>query len=288
METALRMDNNIKIFVCCHKPVKVPKHPLLLPIQVGAALSDAHFKGFLHDDTGENISLRNRSYCELTAQYWAWKNVKADYYGFFHYRRYLYPDINAKQPYIIKKEANTTLLDKLGYDRFAELVRQYDLIVPIGENMYVPVQKHYANAPFHHEKDLELVENIVKGYYPEMTNAIEEYLSGSICYFGNIYIMKRRIFNEYCNWLFPVLEDFDKRVDTSGYSAQEQRVDGYLAERLLGIYLSFYRPHLCALELPRLHFAYEGGVALRRRQLINILCPPGSRQRAFVKRVLCG
>ncbi len=27
-------------------------------------------------------------YCELTAQYWAWKNEDADYYGFCHYRRY--------------------------------------------------------------------------------------------------------------------------------------------------------------------------------------------------------
>lgn len=43
----------------------------------------------LHDDEGDNISERNKTYCELTAQYWAWKNEEADYYGFFHYRRYL-------------------------------------------------------------------------------------------------------------------------------------------------------------------------------------------------------
>ena len=43
----------------------------------------------LMDNTGENISEKNSMYCELTAQYWAWKNLNADYYGFFHYRRYL-------------------------------------------------------------------------------------------------------------------------------------------------------------------------------------------------------
>ena len=42
----------------------------------------------LHDDEGENISDKNPMYCELTAQYWAWKNLDADYYGFCHYRRY--------------------------------------------------------------------------------------------------------------------------------------------------------------------------------------------------------
>ena len=79
---------DIKLFVCCHKPVNVPKHPLLVPLQVGAALAGEHFPGFLHDDAGDSISEKNRSYCELTGQYWAWKNIKADYYGLCHYRRY--------------------------------------------------------------------------------------------------------------------------------------------------------------------------------------------------------
>ena len=104
---------DIRLFVCCHQPSSVPEHPLLYPIQVGAALADTHFPGFLHDDSGENISRKNRVYCELTAQYWAWKNVEADYYGFFHYRRYLYPDTTAKRPYIIKREPSLAQLNKL-------------------------------------------------------------------------------------------------------------------------------------------------------------------------------
>ena len=92
---------DIKLFVCCHRPCEVPGHPLLVPLQVGAALADGHFAGFVHDDTGDNISHKNRSYCELTGQYWAWKNAEADYYGFFHYRRYLYPDQTAGRPYRI-------------------------------------------------------------------------------------------------------------------------------------------------------------------------------------------
>ena len=83
------MTENIKIFISCHKKCYIPKHDLLVPIQVGSALSNKRFANMLHDDEGENISEKNKSYCELTAQYWAWKNAEADYYGFFHYRRYM-------------------------------------------------------------------------------------------------------------------------------------------------------------------------------------------------------
>lgn len=277
---------DIKLFVCCHQPSHVPEHPLLVPIQVGAALAEEHFSGFLHDDAGENISQKNRSYCELTAQYWARKNVDADYYGFFHYRRYLYPDLSAKRPYIIEREPSLACLDRLGYEDFSRLIEQYDLIIPKGENMYVPVREHYTNAPFHHRKDLALVERIIRERRPEYADAMETYLSGGVCYFGNIYIMRRAVFEDYCNWLFPILEEFDRRADLSGYGPQELRVDGYLAERLVGVYGAFQRGagRLRIGELPRVHFdALDGGAGPHKRCILYRLLPPGTRRRALIK-----
>lgn len=275
---------NIKLFVCCHQPFEVPDHPLLVPIQVGAALADNHFEGFRHDDSGENISKKNRSYCELTAQYWAWKNVDADYYGFFHYRRYLYPDVNAKLPYRIEGEADQEVLERLGFDRIEELIQQYDLIAPIGENMHLPVREHYANAPYHHKKDLDLIEDILRECHPEMTDAVQAYLSGSVCYFGNIYIMTKKQFHRYCEWLFPVLEEFDRRADVTGYSPQELRVDGYLAERMFGIWLTYVRAEMRILELPRVHFEADESVR-QKKQLLNTLLPPGSVRRSLIKKI---
>ena len=272
---------DIKLFVCCHQPFDVPKHPLLVPIQVGAALADHHFEGFLHDDSGENISEKNRSYCELTAQYWAWKNVDADYYGFFHYRRYLYPDPNEKLPYRIEKLPNRDVLERLGFDQLEQLIPQYDMIAPKGENMYVPVREHYANAPHHHRKDLNLIEEILHERHPEMTDAVQAYLSGSLCYFGNIYITSKKQFHRYCEWLFPVLEEFDRRADFTAYSPQELRVAGYLAERLFGIWLTHEWKKLHVLTLPRVHFC-SGMEGLKHRG-INYLLPPGSRVRSIVK-----
>lgn len=273
---------DIKLYVCCHQPFEVPDHPLLVPIQVGAALTDKHFGGFLHDDSGENISEKNRSYCELTAQYWAWKNVRANYYGFFHYRRYLYPDVDFRLPYRLEDKPSLQLLERLGYGTLEGLIERYDLVVPKAENMYVPVREHYANAPFHHGKDLALVEAIIRERYPEYVDAMEAYLSGTLCYFGNICIMKRQVFDEYCTWLFDILAEFDRRADFSGYGTQELRVDGYLAERLLGIYYARHRDELKTLELPRVHFE-SSPAQLRKKRALNALLPPGSRRRSYIK-----
>ena len=274
--------SNIKLFVCCHQNMPMPDHELLVPVQVGAALADEHFALFRYDDAGENISGKNRSYCELTAQYWAWKNEEADYYGFFHYRRFLYPDIREKRLYRIMAEPTEALLEKLGYGSFAELIGQHDLIAPKGENMWVPVREHYAAAPHHFGRDLQIAEQIVRERHPDMIPAMETYLSGTVAYFGNLYIMKKDLFHEYCAWLFPILEEFDRRVDISGYSAQEKRVNGYLAERLFGIYLTHVRAKLRVLELPRVHFQKDRKARMKQR-LIAALLPPGSRQRAWVK-----
>ena len=90
-------DSKIKILVCCHKPCELPQDDIFLPIHVGAALSDTSL-GFQRDDQlngkpCDNISSKNRSFCELTAIYWAWKNIKKlypdlQYIGLNHYRRF--------------------------------------------------------------------------------------------------------------------------------------------------------------------------------------------------------
>ena len=276
----------IKLFVCCHQAgQQVPAHPLLYPIQVGAALAQDHFPGFVHDDTGENISKKNRSYCELTAHYWAWKNVQADYYGFFHYRRYLYLDEHARRPYRVAGELTEEMLEALGFSKLEHWLEGRECVIPLGEDMHLSVREHYARAPYHHRTDLELVERIVAQRYPDYVPAMEEYLSGTLCYFGNIFVMKKPLFDQYCGWLFSILEEFDQQADTTGYSPQELRVDGYLAERLLGVYVTHLRrtQGIQVTELPRIQFE-PNRVQRYQRQLLNALLPPGSRRRAWVKK----
>lgn len=77
---------DIRILIAAHKPYGFAQDDIYMPVQVGAALNDKF--GAACDDTGDNISDKNPYYCELTGLYWMWKNVKADYCGLVHYRRY--------------------------------------------------------------------------------------------------------------------------------------------------------------------------------------------------------
>ncbi|MBR2716976.1 MAG: DUF4422 domain-containing protein [Oscillospiraceae bacterium] len=277
--------SEIDIFVCCHREYPVPSHPLLRPIHAGAALSGERLSGFQRDDEGDNISALNRSYCELTALYWAWKNARADFCGLFHYRRYLYPEPGARRPYILRGAPTAGLLERLGFGGFEELIRARDLILPTPEEMYVSVREHYAAAPDHHGEDLALAERILGELYPGYAAAADRYLSGTRHVFGNLCIMRRDVLDDYCRWLFAILAEFDRRADVSGYGPGELRVDGYLAERLLGIYCTQHRADLRVQELPRVHFE-ERAVPLCKERALYFLLPPGSRRRAAVKRGL--
>ena len=60
---------NTKIFIMTHKRIDPPKLPGYVMMLVGSAFHDDDF-GYLRDDTGDNISKKNKNYSELTGLYW--------------------------------------------------------------------------------------------------------------------------------------------------------------------------------------------------------------------------
>lgn len=289
------MKSIIRIYVSCHRQFYVPPHEFLVPVQVGSAGAAESFPGMLRDDAGDNISAKNPSYCELTAQYWAWKNEAADFYGFFHYRRYLSFRRTApgrgRPPYRVYRYPDGKTLSGLGFEpeHMRRVIEPCDIIVPLGEEMRVSVAEQYRRGRHQSAEDLRLAVGILREMHPEFSASAEEYLSGSVHYFGNLFVMRKPRFFSYCEWLFPILSEFDRRKDTSGYGGQAARVDGYLAERLLGIYYTQMKKDAeCrCMELPRAHF--EGvagpGSAYLMKKAVNSILPPGSARRAFAKKM---
>ena len=83
--------SDIKIFVSNRIDLnsELISNPLFIPVRCGAVFDSRPETTILGDNSGENISERRKTFNELTVQYWAWKNVDADYYGLCHYRRYM-------------------------------------------------------------------------------------------------------------------------------------------------------------------------------------------------------
>ena len=240
----------IKIFISCHKDCYVPEHPFLLPIQVGSALAEKKLSGMLHDDTGDNISAKNKMYCELTAQYWAWKNdFDADYYGFWHYRRYM----NFSDTQLDHNPFEDVVLDYLDDAALATLqldeahmrqkICQYDVIAttPVNLKKLNPCLKsnrhQYELTPYQYAEDLDVMLDIIQEKYPAYYDIAQYYLNKSpVGYYCNMFIMKKELFLQYSEWLFTILAEHEKRRDYTNYDVTGYRVSGYLGERLFAIW----------------------------------------------------
>lgn len=246
--------SNIKIYVSCHKECFVPKHSMIYPIQVGATNAAKRFDNMLHDDEGINISDKNKKYCELTGQYWAWKNDDADYYGFFHYRRYLsFSDKEFKEnPFrdAVMNYLTEDVIDKLNLSEknLQREIPKYDIITTrpvilkeLGKNVKSNYNQ-YVTTPYQYKEDMDLMLDIIKEKYPEYYDTAEFYLKKSkIGYYCNMFIMKKEIFMHYSEWLFTILGEHEKRRDYEDYNVDAYRISGYLGERLFGIYYLYWK-----------------------------------------------
>ena len=252
-----------EVFIACHKPSELLNDDVFTPIHVGRDVSfkknkDGQLseesvnwlkKNLIGDNTGDNISCKNPYYCELTAQYWAWKNCKADYIGLMHYRRHLSFDDNMvyKENIYGLVEApllNTSYINKFKLDseHILKMVSQYDIITVKPWNVTYAGSKnnydHYASSNKKlHIKDYDEALKILQEKYPEFAQDVCSYNKSRVGYYTNIFIMKKELFNEYNLWLFDILFELEKRIDISKYDNEESRIFGYISEWLFGIYV---------------------------------------------------
>lgn len=246
---------DIKIYTCYHKSCPVLQNDVVIPILVGKAAGNRGDEGLfsVDDNQGESISDKNPFYCELTATYWIWKNIKADYVGLFHYRRYL----NFVDD-VTKEFAGTPdILQKYGISKpnLAKIFASYDVVVPRAcdvKKAAPSLYEYYKSA--HIASDMDKVLDIIGSLYPAQRQIAEKcWKEASTFYVCNIIIAKKQIFDEYARWLFSILFELEKQIgkDVPKRDSYQQRVYGFLAERMTGIFLAVH-PELKIKELPLL------------------------------------
>ena len=275
------MEENVKIFMCTHKPYSFLP-PLGIAVQ-GGSKNKPSVPGTIPDyGQAGSISEKNSEYCELTVQYYAWKNEYADYYGFCHYRRFFCFNKNVKKPYLTlgrlsQKNKKRLFLNE---EDTRSIITAYDVVIPRAEDLGISVYEKYAMSKYCYADDLDVFIDVLKKSYPYLSEFADEYLNQNKQYFCNMFIMQREHFFEYCEHLFSLLEQFDKVKRIHG-DFQSDRTDGYIAERFLGIYILYLKSKgLKIYECSRIDI--ECSVVKR---MINLLLPPESNQRILIKRL---
>ncbi|MDR2133386.1 MAG: DUF4422 domain-containing protein [Clostridiales Family XIII bacterium] len=207
-------------------------HPVV-PILAGAALSDgppadpvnAEAGGRTRlaarsDDTGENISRKNRRYCELTATYWVWKNATQDVKGIFHYRRHL----------ILR----TGEIDAL-------LAKEIDAALPLPYLCRKDAKAQFGR--FVPEEAWRLLEEAAHDVHSRQCAEISRILRGPLLYPYNMLCARAEVFDAYCEWLFPVLfrmEELGRGLPV----VEETRALAYAGEALTSVYFLLHESAL--------------------------------------------
>lgn len=223
----------IAIYIVQHKPYRFLADPAYIPLQVG---SGERFCA-LRDDQGENIAEKNAAFCELTALYWIWKHDSAEIVGLVHYRRFFAAPGCRRDPWS-RVLTGDALLKKM---------ERACLILPKKRHYVIETNySQYAHA--HHERDLLLTKQVISELCPDYLEAFDAVMGRRSGHRFNMLVARREVLDRYCCWLFPILFELEKRADTSSYDAYNRRVIGFVAERLLDVWL--YREELPIEELP--------------------------------------
>lgn len=218
---------DIRMYIMAHKEFDVPQVDGYIPLHVGKVGKQE--LGYIGDDTAENISDKNASFCELTGLYWMWKNVSCDVVGLCHYRRYFVQQ---------EMEAADAPLEQklLRQEQIEKYLQEYDAIVP--NSVSVPegsVWNHYMEH--HNIADWLECAKVILEKCPQYYTAFVWHQNSNLITLGNMVIARKELLDEYCKWLFDILFEVERRIDISSYDAYQKRVFGFLSERLFRVWL---------------------------------------------------
>ena len=209
----------LKIYSVSHREVDMFA-PERIPIGVGA---NKNIPGIdLYDNVGDTIAEKNKSYCELTALYWIWKNTNDEAVGFEHYRRFFCQENLFRYRPLTKKE-------------MCKILKSYDIIMPRKAKAQMSMYEFYAKD--HYKSDMDACGEIIKEIYPDYFATYESVLGQKYGSMANMFVMRKELMDKYCEWIFTILFEAEKRIDYSDRDAYQQRVFGFLSERLFNVWV---------------------------------------------------
>lgn len=211
---------SVKIFAMTHKRFTVPGDAMYIPLHVGHKNAKEDF-GYQGDDTGDNISDLNGYYAELSGVYWVWKNYfDADYVGICHYRRFL----TSEEGYAFTES------------EYEQILASYDIITT--KQLELPGSYRNGFGAHHNVSTLDETGRILSELYPEYYDTFVSLVHQNRTYFGNIMVAEKKLYDSYCEWLFSIFFELQKRIDLTFADDYHKRVFGFISEFLLYVWVT--------------------------------------------------
>lgn len=243
------------IYIATHKKFNVPNLNGYCALQVGAEGKEKY--GYLRDNIGNHISGKNANYCELTGLYWIWKNTDDSYKGLVHYRRYFG-----------RNNLSNKISDICSYEYLLNCLKSADIVLPYVEyfkqNAKEEILLHCCT-----EEIFDKLRQIIETKYPDYIETYDRYFNENKASLFNMLFCKREIFDAYCEWLFSILFVLEKQVDLAKLNTYQQRLYGFLSERLLNVWV--IKNKLVVKHLPVIHMELPvfDRIRLVRRRFTN-------------------
>ncbi|WP_370782425.1 DUF4422 domain-containing protein [Allisonella histaminiformans] len=313
---------DIKIFVSCRIDTdsNLIHNPLYVPVRCGAVFDTSSSSKYLGDNSGDNISDRRNSFCEFTVQYWAWKNVKADYYGLCHYRRYLTFSkkefrANAQEQVMEGMLDNHAIAkyDLLNEKRMRSIIEGCDAVVNEAADVnHIPTPLGFQHSVYNHwaahdgmffdKRVIPLLMETIHELKPQYYEDAVAYMHDKWHRGYNCYVMKKDLFDEMCSFQFPIMFAMEMKLSENGMSNQFGRTLGYLGEMMYGIFIYYLeKQHKYKIKsvqlvyfeqtvppnsiLQRLIDRFLFWAKFRFENIGYRLLPKNTRRRNFVKKI---
>ena len=187
------------------------------------------------EKNGENISNLNKYYAQLTMYYWIWKNKltkfeQDDFIGSCEHRLLWLNKLYLKK----QKRIFTNLYENL-LNKNNEAFKNKDIIIP--QDILYKNKTLFQDFSDCHGKNL--INEIIKFLPLEERKPFENHLNQNILYMGNMFVTKKKYFEEYCEVIFPWIDKCYKycmeRNLCNGYNI---RLPVFIAERFSSYWMS--------------------------------------------------
>jgi hypothetical protein len=232
------MNNDSIKILCCYylNNSFLPSNSIYLPIQCGKESTKLDLK-ILGDDTGDNISNKNRYWSEITGLYWAWRNLsKVNYIGLCSYRRFFNYKKNPLSLVKILPSSSYKAIDEIKIPNIQRLLTKYDVIIP-RPYIYAYSLRNVCKMNYKGE-DFDILEAVIHELFPDYDEVFYNLFYMNNRGLGhNMFIMSWDNFDRYCNWVFPILFEVERRINPTNYPINQVRVFGYMHEILLWVFI---------------------------------------------------